>query len=129
MSDLTMWMRVQRPLIYGFGRVGKKIYVDDTCKLQAIYARRKEHNKRQGWERICAQGCCRSHLARSERMQQMATGLLDRDTVTVPMAHVVRARPIAASPAKTSRSVPARLGFLMCAATTLLTGLPLFFPL
>src|SRR5260370_36861040 len=122
MSDLTMWMRVQRPLIYGFGRVGKKIYVDDTCKLQAIYARRKEHNKRQGWERICAQGCCRSHLARSERMQQMATGLLDRDTVTVPMSHVVRARPISASPPDKSRSITAAVGLLVGGVTLMMTG-------
>src|SRR5260221_4684511 len=38
--------------------------------------------------------------ARPERMKQMATKLLDHDTVTVSMADVVRARPIDASAAQ-----------------------------
>jgi hypothetical protein len=56
MSDLSMCLRVQRPLISGFGKVGKNRYTEVTCKLQVIYARRKEHNKRQGWERIRRKG-------------------------------------------------------------------------
>src|SRR5216683_1064997 len=61
-------------------------------------------------------------------MQQMATGLLDRDTVTVPMAHVVRARPIAASPAKKSRSITAALVFLMGCVTLMMTGFAVIIP-
>src|SRR5258708_1608255 len=56
MSDLSMCLKVQRPLISGFGKVGKNRYTEVTCKLQVIYARRKEHNKRQGWERIRRKG-------------------------------------------------------------------------
>jgi hypothetical protein len=43
-------------VISGFGRARKKIYVDNTCKLQVIYARRKEHTQRRGWERIFRKG-------------------------------------------------------------------------
>src|SRR5258706_11406924 len=66
--------------------------------------------------------------ARSERMQQMATRLLDHDTVTVPMAHVMRARPIAASPAKKSRSITAALVFLMGCVTLMMTGFAVIIP-
>src|SRR2546426_9346537 len=90
-------------VISGFGKVRKKIYTEVTCKLQVIYARRKEHNQRQGWQRICEQGCCRSHLARSERMQQMTTAVLEHETVNLPLEDVVSARPITASPVKPSR--------------------------
>src|SRR6266568_3114680 len=55
-------------------------------------------------------------------MKQMATRLLDHETVTVPMAHVVRARPIAASPAKKARSITSALVFLMCCVTLMMTG-------
>src|SRR6266496_6755999 len=49
---LDIWLALL--VISGFGKVRKKRYVDDTCKLQVIDARRKEHNQRQGWERIGA---------------------------------------------------------------------------
>src|SRR5712671_5787309 len=61
-------------------------------------------------------------------MQQMATGLLDRDTVTVPMAHVMRARSMAASPVKPSRSITAALTFLIGCVTLMMTGFAVILP-
>src|SRR5260370_35425928 len=55
-------------------------------------------------------------------MKQMATRLLDHETVTVPLQDVVRARPIAASPAKRTRSITSALVFLMCCVTLMITG-------
>jgi hypothetical protein len=50
MSSLSIWFALL--VISGFGKVRKKIYIDDTCKLQVMYARRKENNQRRGWERM-----------------------------------------------------------------------------
>jgi MFS transporter, DHA1 family, multidrug resistance protein len=61
-------------------------------------------------------------------MQQMATRLLDYDTVTVPLEEVVRARPIAASPAKQSRSITAALAFLIGCVTLMMTGFAVIIP-
>jgi MFS family permease len=65
---------------------------------------------------------------RSERMKQMATRLLDHDTVTVPLEEVLRARPIAASPAKQSRSITAALAFLIGCVTLMMTGFAVILP-
>ncbi len=65
---------------------------------------------------------------RSERMKQMATRLLDHETVTVPLQDVVRARPIAASPAKRTRSITSALVFLMCCVTLMMTGFAVIIP-
>ena len=58
----------------------------------------------------------------------MATRLLDHETVTVPLQDVVRARPIAASPAKKSRSITSALVFLMCCVTLMMTGFAVIIP-
>jgi MFS family permease len=65
---------------------------------------------------------------RSERMKQMATRLLDHDTVTVPLEEVLRARPIAASPAKQSRSITAAMAFLIGCVTLMMTGFAVILP-
>src|SRR5216110_894546 len=61
-------------------------------------------------------------------MKQMATRLLDHETVTVPLERVVRARPIAASPAKKSRSLTAALAFLIGCVTLMMTGFAVILP-
>src|SRR5437764_2227758 len=61
-------------------------------------------------------------------MKQMATSLLDHNTGTVPLQDVVRARPIAASPAKKSRSVTAPLAFLIGCVTLMMTGFAVILP-
>src|SRR2546421_1505436 len=61
-------------------------------------------------------------------MKQMATSLLDHNTVTIPLQEVVRARPIAASPAKKSRSITAALVFLMGCVTLMMTGFAVIIP-
>jgi len=61
-------------------------------------------------------------------MKQMATRLLDHETVTVPLQDVVRARPIAASPAKRTRSITSALVFLMCCVTLMMTGFAVIIP-
>src|SRR5437764_3190187 len=90
-------------VISGLGKVRKKIYVDEYLQI-ASYVRQKE------------------------RMKQMATSLLDHNTVTVPLQDVVRARPIAASPAKKSRSVTASLAFLIGCVTLMMTGFAVIIP-
>jgi hypothetical protein len=47
MSGLSIWLALLE--ISGFGKGRKKIYIDDTCELQVMYARRKENNQRRGW--------------------------------------------------------------------------------
>src|SRR5258706_16220138 len=61
-------------------------------------------------------------------MQQMATRLLDYGTVTLPLEEVVRARPIAASSAKQSRSITAALAFLIGCVTLMMTGFAVIIP-
>ncbi|MFL5694123.1 MAG: hypothetical protein ACJ795_20210, partial [Ktedonobacteraceae bacterium] len=58
----------------------------------------------------------------------MASGLLDHDTVTAPLQEVVRARPIAASPAKKSRSLTAALAFLIGCVALMMTGFAVIIP-
>src|SRR6266481_4058829 len=58
----------------------------------------------------------------------MNTAVLERDTVTIPLQEVVRARPIAASPAKKSRSITAALVFLMGCVTLMMTGFAVIIP-
>ena len=58
----------------------------------------------------------------------MATRLLDHETVTVPLEEVVRARPMAASPAKQSRSTSAALAFLIGCVTLMMTGFAVIIP-
>jgi len=60
-------------------------------------------------------------------MKQMATRLLDHDTITVPLREVVRARPMTASPAKT-RSITATLAFLIGCVTLMMTGFAVIIP-
>jgi len=61
-------------------------------------------------------------------MKQMATRLLDYDTVTVPVEDVVRTRPIVASPAKKSRSITAALAFLIGCVALMMTGFAVIIP-
>src|SRR5437762_503897 len=61
-------------------------------------------------------------------MKQMATRLLDHDTVTVPLEEVVSARPMAAAPAKKSRSITAALAFLIGCVTLMMTGFAVIIP-
>src|SRR3989440_9180787 len=61
-------------------------------------------------------------------MKQMATSLLDHNTVTVPRQEVVRARPMAASPAKKSRSITATLAFLIGCVALMMTGFAVIIP-
>ena len=58
----------------------------------------------------------------------MATRLLDHDTVTASLQDVVRARPIAAFPAKKSRSLTAALAFLIGCVTLMMTGFAVILP-
>src|SRR5438309_9853728 len=101
MSDFSIWLALL--VISGLGKVRKKIYVDEYLQI-ASYVREKE------------------------RMKQMATRLLDHDTVIVPLQEVVRARPIAASPAKKSRSITAALAFLIGCVTLMMTGFAVILP-
>jgi MFS family permease len=61
-------------------------------------------------------------------MKQMTTAVLDHDTVTVPLEDEVRARPIAASPVKSSRSITAALAFLIGCVTLMMTGFAVILP-
>ncbi len=58
----------------------------------------------------------------------METSLLDHATVTLPLVEVVRARPLAASPAKQARSLTAALAFLIGCVTLLMTGFAVILP-
>src|SRR6266705_1790260 len=66
--------------------------------------------------------------ARSERMKQMATRLLDHDTVTVPLEEVVRAIPYAAAPVKSSRSITVALTFVIGCIALMMTGFAVILP-
>src|SRR5256884_4306667 len=101
MSDFSIWLSLL--VISGLGKVRKKIYVDEYLQI-ASYIREKE------------------------RMKQMATRLLDHETVTLPLEEVVRARPMAASPAKQSRSTTAALAFLIGCVTLMMTGFAVIIP-
>src|SRR6266702_3511357 len=101
MSDLSIWLALL--VISGLGKVMKKIYVDEYLQI-ASYIREKE------------------------RIKQMATSFLDHDTVTVPLQEVVRARPMAVSPAKKSRSITATLAFLIGCVTLMMTGFAVIIP-
>ncbi len=61
-------------------------------------------------------------------MKQMATRLLDHDTVTLPLEEVVRARSFAASPAKQSRSLTAALAFMIGCVALMMTGFAVIIP-
>src|SRR2546427_3337056 len=65
---------------------------------------------------------------RSERIKQMATSLLVHDTVPPPREEVVRASPVAAPPAKHSRSPTAALAFLIGCVTLMMTGFAVIIP-
>src|SRR5256885_12573247 len=65
---------------------------------------------------------------RSERIKQMATSLLEHETVNISLEDVVRARPIAASPVKQSRSTTAALAFLIGCVTLMMTGFAVILP-
>ena len=65
---------------------------------------------------------------KSERIQQMATGLLEHETVNVSLEDVVRARPTAASPITQSRSTTAALAFLIGCVTLMMTGFAVILP-
>ncbi len=58
----------------------------------------------------------------------MTTAVLEHETVTVPLGEVVRAKPIAASPAKQSRSITAALVFLIGCVALVLTGFAVILP-
>ena len=58
----------------------------------------------------------------------MKTAVLEQETVTVPLQDVVRARPIAASPAQQSRSITAALAFLIGCVTLMMTGFAVILP-
>src|SRR5436305_5507914 len=61
-------------------------------------------------------------------MKQMATRLLEHETVTIPLQEVLTARPVAASPAKKSRSITATLAFLIGCVTLMMTGFAVIIP-
>ena len=65
---------------------------------------------------------------KSERIQQMATGLLEHETVNVSLEDVVRARPTTASPVTQSRSTTAALAFLIGCVTLMMTGFAVILP-
>ena len=65
---------------------------------------------------------------KSERIQQMATSLLEHETVNVSLEDVVRARPTAASPVTQSRSTTAALAFLIGCVTLMMTGFAVILP-
>ena len=65
---------------------------------------------------------------KSERIQRMATGLLEHETVNVSLEDVVRARPTAASPVTQSRSTTAALAFLIGCVTLMMTGFAVILP-
>jgi MFS family permease len=58
----------------------------------------------------------------------MTTAVLEHETVTVPLEELVRAKPIAASPAKQSRSITAALAFLIGCVALMMTGFAVILP-
>src|SRR5215472_5817848 len=65
---------------------------------------------------------------RSERIQQMATSLLEHETVNVSLEDVVRGRSTATSPVTRSRSTTAALAFLIGCVTLMMTGFAVILP-
>jgi MFS family permease len=61
-------------------------------------------------------------------MKQMNTAVLEHETVNVPLEDMVRARPIAASPVKPSRSITVALTFLIGCVTLMMTGFAIIIP-
>jgi MFS family permease len=61
-------------------------------------------------------------------MKQMATSLLEHETVNISIEDVVRARPIAASHVKQSRSATAALAFLIGCVALMMTGFAVILP-
>src|SRR5260370_1131983 len=78
--------------------------------------------------RDISQGCWCSHLARSERMKQMNTAVLEQETVSIPLKDVVSTKPGAASPVKRSRSITVALMFLIGCITLMMTGFAIIIP-
>src|SRR5437867_1552028 len=58
----------------------------------------------------------------------MTTAVLEHETVNLPLEDVVRARPMAASPAKQSRSITAALAFLIGCVSLMMTGFAVIIP-
>jgi MFS family permease len=58
----------------------------------------------------------------------MATGALELETATFPVEQVVRARPVAASPAKQARSITVALMFLIGCVSLMMTGFAVIIP-
>src|SRR5205085_11479455 len=54
--------------------------------------------------------------------------LRDDTTIRVPLQEVVRARPVAASPAQPSRCITAALAFLIGCVTLMMTGFAVILP-
>src|SRR5947209_10809207 len=61
-------------------------------------------------------------------MKQMATRLLDHDTVTLPLEEVVSAKLMAASSAKQARSITVALAFLIGCVALMMTGFAVILP-
>src|SRR5258708_21678442 len=61
-------------------------------------------------------------------MRQINTAVLERDAFPIPVRGGGRARPIAASPKKKSRSITAALVFLMGCVTLMMTGFAVIIP-
>src|SRR5436309_10307173 len=101
MSDFSIWLALL--VISGLGKVRKKIYVDEYLQI-ASYVREKE------------------------RMKQMATRLLDHDTVTLTLEEMVITRPLASYLAKQSRSLTAALAFLIGCVALMMTGFAVILP-
>ena len=58
----------------------------------------------------------------------MKTAVLEHETVNIPPEDVARATPIAASPAKPSRSITVALLFLIGCVTLMMTGFAVIIP-
>ena len=58
----------------------------------------------------------------------MATAVLERERVTVPLAEVLSARPAAASPAKQGQSITVALAFLIGCVALMMTGFAVILP-
>ena len=58
----------------------------------------------------------------------MQTAVLEQEIVTVPLEEVVRARPVAASPAEPARSITVALAFLIGCVALMMTGFAVILP-
>src|SRR5262249_39101621 len=110
------------------GKVRKKRYIEITCKLQVIRCEKERAQpatprEEEMWVRVLS-----VPSLRSERITQLATSLLERETVNISVEDVVRARPIAASPVKHSRSTTGALVFLIGCVTLMMTGFAVILP-